>query len=509
MSTFYSAKTRRMQRNKFNLSHERKLSCKMADLVPIYLQEIIPSDKFSVNSEIFMRLAPMISPIMHRVNVTTHFFFVPNRIIWDNWKDFITGGEDGAADPVFPYINISNAERAYLSKGSLADYFGYPIISDTADVAGSHQINALPFRAYQSIFNEYYRDQNLQTKVDLATNEDGAVTNAAALQALRTRNWEKDYYTSCLPNAQKGDPVGIPVDFNYKDQSDVFDSAGGDALSGDLNAGGTPSRLNVIGTPARIENLEEEGVSVTVEQLRVAVRLQEWLEKNMRAGSRYVESIMAHFGARVPDYTADRPIYLGGGKQPVNISTTHSTYSGESANTHDLPQGNMSGNGISVGNTNKFSHKFTEHGFVIGIMSTLPRTAYQQAEERVWTKFDKFSYYWPEFSQLGEQEVKNSEIYKDFNDAVYNDGTFGYQSRYAEYKYQQSKVAGDMHDSLAHWHMGRIFNGQQALNEQFVQADPRKDIFAVTDPDVDNLYVQVYNNVQALRPIPKYNVPTL
>jgi len=503
MSIFRQVQTKRPGTSAFNLSHERKQTMTMGTITPFYLQEIVPGDRFRVNSETFLRMAPTLAPIMHRVSVTQNFFFVPNRIVWDNWKDFITGGEDGNNTSALPMISLAVGDEALTAKKTLYDYMGLPVLDD---IGVGISFNALPFRGYQMIYNEYFRDQNLQAKQTVSTGDDGN-HNYENMMTLRNRNWEKDYFTSCLPFAQKGSPVTAPIGLDWRMPPQwVEDVSGTPAGTGDLVA--TDGNIGIAGTLAsHLENINEDTTGIDIEELRRAVRLQEWLETNARAGSRYVESIQAHFDERVPDYTAQRPIFLGGGKVPVNISEVLSTYSGQAAQTHDLPQGNMSGHGVAIGNTNRFKAKFTEHGFIIGVMTVMPRTAYQQGRESFWTKTDKFQYYWPEFSQLGEQAVENSEVF--FDSTGQNDGTFGYQSRYADYKFRQSQVAGDFRDNLAYWHMGRQFANKPQLNDEFITADPRKDIYAVTDNDQDELYVQIFHNVKALRKMPYHNVPTL
>jgi len=513
MSNFQRAMTRKPSKNAFNLSRERKQTMNMANLVPFYVEEVLPGDSFKVKSEVLMRLSPLVSPVMHRVNVTTHFFYCPNRILWDNWQDFITGGEDGLANPTFPTITMP-AGTTYYQKKSLADYLGLPM---GTVVAGEEvSVNALPFRAYQKIYNEYYRDQNLQDKI-LEYSSDGALGANNAQCGMRTRNWEKDYFTSCLPFAQKGDPVSAPIGLSYDTNPIGTDGLGNPlALGTTLDIGADGAAItSPSGSAFVLENIDPDATGINIEDLRTAVRLQEWLEKNARSGSRYIESIMSHFGERVPDYTAQRPVFLGGGKQPVTISevlqTGQTTVDGGDPHTNfePSPQGNMAGHGISVGSTNGFKAKFTEHGFIIGIMSVMPRTAYQNGEDRFWSKRNKFDYYWPEFAQLGEQEVLNKEVFYDFSGVNDNEGTFGYQSRYAEYKFGNSKVCGDFRDQLAFWHLGRIFDTPPALNAEFVQSNPREDIFAIEDETEDHLYVQVYNSVKAIRPIPLHNVPTL
>jgi len=516
MKKFQSIQVFRPKRNAFDLSHEKKLSCNMGDLIPFYVEEILPGDKFKVNTEIMMRLAPMLAPIMHRVNVYTHYFFVPNRIVWDNWEKFITGGEDGTDETVPPTVSPSSFWYQYFGKGSLADYMGLPLTDQTAEPVNYPRYNAMPFRAYTEIYNEYYRDQNLTPKIDFPKGD--TTPDADQILTLRKRAWEKDYFTSCLPWSQRGGEVGIPVDFNYKVPSFAV-SADDVAQAGDIQSDFV-NGITAGGVPVSIQSLEEEGVSVSINELRKAARLQEWLEKNARAGARYTEQILSHFGVKSKDSRLQRPEFLGGGKHPVVISEVLNT-TGEAGATEPVdyaPVGEMYGHGIAIGNNHGFSRSFTEHGFIIGIMSTIPRTAYNQGVERMWSKFTKFDYYWPEFAHLGEQEVLNRELYQDqtlpINPAGGSESaqatqTFGYQSRYSEYKFRQSSIAGDFRDSLKFWHMGREFDSQPALNESFIESDPTYRIFAVTDETVDHLYIQLYNRVRALRPMPYFGTPKL
>lgn len=491
----------------FDLSHEKKLSMGFADLVPIYLQEIIPGDRFSGSSEILLRMAPMISPVMHRLKVYTHYFFVPHRLVWDNWEEFITAGEDGQAAHVFPNLQVTNSQKASFQKGKLSDYFGVPI-TDGKTLTQSFPISALPFRAYQLIYNEYYRDENLQEKVPFSRGNGNTQSDLGALTTMRQRNWEKDYFCSALPWAQKGDPVTVPIDIAYKSPAQNLDSLGDPAQAGqlDVDANGNIGNSNqpLAGV---IDNIEEGSTGMTVENIRWAVRMQEWLERNARAGSRYVESIFTHFGVVSDDLRHMRPQFIGGGQQPVVVSEVLQT---SETNAEVTPQGTMAGHGISIGSQNRFNGKFKEHGYVIGIMSVMPRTAYSQGLDKHWTKFSNFDYFWPEFAQLGEQEIKTSELYLDWEAASAIPGTFGYQERYGDYKETFSKIAGDFRDNLKFWHMGREFDSQPSLNSDFITADPTERIFAVDDDGAtDKLYVQVLNKVKARRPVPFHNVPTL
>lgn len=297
------------------------------------------------------------------------------------------------------------------------------------------------------------------------------------------------------------------------------DSSGG-ALFGSATELG---RQALQDSEGYIQNMDPNGTleadlsavtASTINELREAFQLQKWLERNMRNGSRYIESILAHFGVKSSDARLQRPEYLGGGKSPVVISEvlqTSGTTTQEIDPLYNSPQGNMAGHAVSAGQTNYFKKFFEEHGFIIGIMSIMPRTSYQQGIPRIFNKFDKFDYFWPEFAHLGEQEVKNQELYFDTSATQKNDDTFGYQSRYAEYRYIPSSVAGDFRDNLLFWHLGRKFENVPSLGEAFITADPQNNgwerIFAVQDAEVHKIWVQMIHKVKAVRPMPVFADP--
>ena len=468
--------------------------------------DINPGESFKINSEVLLRVAPMLAPVMHRINVYTHFFFVPNRLVWNEWEDFITGGEDGNAEPAFPTIPCNATTDNLFLKGTLADYFGLPVVNGAA--SAEQQISALPFRAYQLIYNEYYRDQNLIEKVNIDLGS-GEMANTAAITAtmeLQERAWEKDYFTSALPWTQRGGEAGVPlsdVQIQYQDTSNVFLSDGSNAM-GDLSA---VSGQLIAPTAARVENISVLEGDILINDLRKASRVQEWLEKSARGGSRYTEQIMSFFGVRSSDARLQRPEYLGGGKKPIVISEVLSTYQGD-LETGGLPQGEMAGHGISVGRNNNMSRTFEEHGQIIGIINVTPKSAYSQGLAKKWTKFDKFDYYFPQFAHLGEQEVTRSELYQTWNASDSTEVVFGYQQRYAEYKYEPSTISGDFRDTLNFWHLGREFTSNPFLNQTFITCRPRLDFLAVQD-DTDYLWVQIYHHVSALRPMPYFAIPNL
>lgn len=512
MSIFDKIKIKRPRSSKFDLSHERKFSMKMGDLVPIMLQEIVPGDSFRASSEVFMRFAPMLAPIMHRVEGTIHHFFVPNRLTWNSWEDFITGGEDGTLNPAFPTVEITDSRKSeFFSDGTLADFLGVAPVPDGVTITDTIHINHLPFRAYAMIYNEYYRDQTLNPELPiyLGDGNDNTPTWTSAMR-LRKRSWEKDYFTSALPWAQRGGEVVLPVtvgpDTNYLKTSDGTNLTSG---TPGLNGPGDDSGylFDGDGTPL---NMEMDGTSVSINELRKSYRLQEWLEKNARAGSRYIEQILSHFGVRSSDSRLQRPEYLGGGKFRVQISEVLNTTGiiDDTKPAEGNVQGYMSGHGISVGKDNGFTRKFEEHGFILSILSVIPRTAYQDGIPRIYHKFDKFDYAWPEFANIGEQEIQNQELFANYGGTDdERKATFGYQSRYSEYKYGLSSVHGAFRNELDYWHLGRKFTSPPALNGTFVQANPDTRIFNVIDPTEDHLYCQVYNKVSAIRPLPYFGTP--
>ena len=506
MPIFDGVRIARPRLNRFDLSHEYKASFNMGELIPAMCEEVLPGDRFRVRSEIMLRFSPMLAPIMHRVDVYTHYFFVPNRIIWDDWEDFITGGEDGTEAPVWPHFSTSGLESGSTTTvGGLPDYLGLPIIPSVP--AESVLVSALPFRAYTEIFNEYYRDQTLRTEVP--NSKTSGLQSAYQNTSLRTRAWERDYFTSALPWTQRGAAVSLDATINYKNVSDVVrddtDVSVGNVFI-NPNTTSPPSALAATamtgaGTGGRIENLESIGIDIN--SLRQSNALQKWLEKAARIGSRYKEQLLGMFGVVSPDGRLQRPEYLGGGKQHVMISEVLQTAEGAS-----LPVGQTLGHGISVGATNQFSRRFTEHGFVLAIVSVLPKTSYHQGIHRMWSRSDKFDYYFPDFAHLGEQAIEEKELFYDETTTGGAD-TWGYQSRYAEMKYCNSRIAGDFRSSLNYWHMGRTFTSVPPLAAAFVESDPTHRIFANTTPTDHKMYMQCYHNFSALRPIPIFSDPKL
>lgn len=504
---FNSIQLTKPKKNVFDLSHDVKMSMQMGYLVPSCVVECVPGDSFNISCDAIIRFAPLVAPVMHRIDTYMHYFFVPNRLLWPGWEKFITANNDGAPLPAFPTVDHNTT-----TESKLADYLGLP--KPDAFSTTTHKVNALPFSAYQMIWNEYYRDQNLQDPIPFEL-VNGDNTANSDLYLIQRRAWEHDYFTSALPTAQLGTNVDIPLgDVTLKDDWTV--TGGIPVFADSLNA---PVGAGAVSTTA-IPNIQAGGVTAaydpngtlevsptTINDLRRAFRLQEWLEKAMRGGSRYVESILNHFGVRSSDKRLQRPEYITGSKTPVVISEVLNT-----SDTVDAPQGNMAGHGVSVASGSYGGYYCEEHGYIIGIMSVMPRTAYQQGIPKHFMKtVDPFEYFFPSFANIGEQPVLKKEILA-FPDVAgpYINETWGYVPRYAEYKFVNNRVAGQFRNSLDFWHLGRIFDtaAPPQLNEDFIECEPDQRIFAVTDPGIDYLYCHVLHKIRAVRCMPKFGSPS-
>lgn len=500
----------RPNKNKFDLTHDVKLSMKFGELTPVMCLDCIPGDFYQIGCESLVRLAPLVSPLMHRMDCRVEYFFIPKRLIWPNWEKYITNtdldpGTPGVK-PAAPYFDISSEPSNY---SRLMDYFGippHPVMSGL-----SERISPMPFAAYQMVVNEYYRDQNLQDEIPYLLT-DGSNTANNELTILRLRAYEADYFNKALPFAQKGETVTIPLS-GFNDVPVVVDRGPGGTLEGltgvapagnmfvetsaDDNPDFLPSQLY-----AKTSDVNE--TEATINELRTAFRLQEFFEKLARGGSRYVESILSFFGVKSPDARLQRPEYIVGVKSPIVVSEIVNT-----TGTDELPQGNMSGHGVGAISGRYGKYFCQEHGYIIGIMSVMPKTAYQQGIPRHFLKTgDLYDHYFPQFANIGEQEVFNRELYA-WQGATGGD-TFGYNPRYSEYKFEPNRVAGDFRTTLDTWTMTRIFNSPPALNSDFITCDPDNTsrVFAVTDNSIDKLYCHVLHKVYASKGMPKYGTPS-
>lgn len=515
---FKQAQFSKAPSNVFDMSHDVKLSFDMGELIPVFLAETLPGDRWQIRSENFLRFAPLVAPVMHNIVIDTHYFYVGNRLLWSEWDDFI----GGISDPAPAHPTLSRGGYQMTQVGALGDYLG---LVPGVTVTWTNVVNPMPVAAYFMIYDYYYRDQNLQAEA-FTPLVSGDNFSAYALKLWNDpykRSWNHDYFTSCLPFAQKGDTVTLPL-LNAGTATVQLKSSGltpmsivntsGSSISGDLVADVTSlGELQADTTSAVLDpddnlyvDLSSDAVDITT--LRNAFALQAFLEKDARGGTRAQEVILAHFGVHSSDTRSHQPEYLGGIKQQMVISEVLSQAETlNSSNAVTTPVGQMAGHGVSVGGGNTIYCNCEDHGWIMGIMSVRPRTAYQDGLHKMYTREDRFDYAWPGFAHIGEQAVTVGEVYfKTATDAERSE-VFGYIPRYSEYKYMNSRVAGDFRDTLDFWHLGRQFTSKPALNSNFIECDPDKRIFAA--PSEDGIYAHIIHNVKVNRKLPRFSTPSL
>lgn len=490
-------------RSSFNRSHGLKTTFDAGELIPVFVDEVLPGDTFNLNMAGFGRLATPLHPTMDNMFLETFFFFVPNRLVWDNWEKF--NGEQkkpgDSTDFLIPQITLDNAPNQ-----SLWDYFGLPTNVPNLSVS------ALPFRAYNLIYNEWFRDQNLIDSRIVPTN-DGP--DAAYLYKTQRRGKRHDYFTSALPWPQKGDAVSLPLGVNAPIRT-LNGVVGADVSVNDVN--GVTRFLEVAGSKVEINTSTlgvnngqlfadlTEATAATINDLREAFQVQKLYERDARGGTRYTEIIQSHFGVTSPDARLQRPEYLGGGSSRINVTPVAQTSSTDST----TPQGNLAAVGTVGINNHGFTKSFTEHGTIIGIACARADLTYQQGLNRMWSRQQRFDYYWPALAHLGEQTILNKEIY--YQGTSEDDDVFGYQERFAEYRYKPSSITGKFRSndpqSLDTWHLSQNFADLPVLGKTFIEENPPIDRIIAT-PDEPHFIFDAYFQLICARPMPVYSVPGL
>lgn len=500
------------KRSKFSLSHYKLATMNMGKIVPVGLTEVLPGDTLQQATSAFIRVTPLAAPVMHPVHVSIHHWYVPLRLIWDDFESFITGGEDGLDDSVYPTIT---AGASGFAIGSLADYLGVP--TGVANL----EVSALPFRAYDLIYNEWYRDENLVDELVISTESGPDTTTSLTLQA---HAWKKDYFTAASPWPQKGPAVTVPVELGSTSAVNIsltpsgngptfqtFSIGGGAAGNANLytdsdgagtvnfstraNTGRAGLKWKDLGINARATLDGTELGSVDINKLREAFALQRFEEHRALYGSRYTE-YLRYLGIRASDARLQRPEYLGGGRQTIQFSEVLQTAEGTD------PVGTMRGHGIAAMRTNRYRRFIEEHGLVLTFMMVQPIPVYAQGLPRLWNRRFKEDFWQKELEHIGEQEVLNKELYAASEEP---DGVFGYQDRYDEYRSHESSISGEFRDTLDYWHMARIFDNQPVLNQSFVYGAPTNRVFM--EQTQNQLYCMINHSIQARRLVSRRGNP--
>jgi len=472
-------------RSVFDLSYSKKLTCNFGQLIPILCEEVVPGDKITIAHDIVCRLQPMLAPILHEVDIFTHTFEVSYRILWDDWEEWISGGPDGDFTATIPTWTPT-----VYNQGSLWDYLGFPI-----DVlpTGAEPLD-FPRIAYNRIFNEYYRDQNLTAEV--------AETNETILK----RSYAKDYFTSALPWQQRGIPPALPL---TGQGAAVFNSVTPgveDTLKIAIASGDTGVSTSNVAYKTGLDNNTVDFSTATTfdtSDIRTVFQIQKWMERNARGGVRYKEFIQNHFNVDLRDERAQRPIYLGGTKMPVIVSEVMQTAPQDTG----TPLANLAGKGISADTQFAGQVYVREYGLVMTLMSIMPKAGYQQGINRQWLRKTKYDFFFPEFAHLSEQAITDAEIFITDDNAPENTKIFGYQGQYDEMRVKHDMVCGMMRDTLDYWHLSRKFINKPLLTQAFLEVNPEatKRIFAVQDEDP--FIINVGNIIKAVRPMPAYATP--
>jgi len=516
-------------RSRFDRSHGHKTTMDAGYLVPVYVDEVLPGDTFEMKTTAFARFATPLKPIMDNLYLDIHYFYVPNRLVWDRWQEFM--GERPDSDSPFTSLVVPKA-NIDISKGlteavfgtpRIAPYFGIPINQGTT--GNLVQVNSLPFRAYCLIYNEWFRDENLQKKIPFSKG-DADVDWTEFPLAYRAKR--RDYFCSALPWPQAGDPVYVPLgstapvvttgqnpkikwsgqasDVASTIRKSTTSSIGTLTTPGSGNLTDTVDTQWVWGTQVGLMTDLAQATAMTINDLRTAFQIQRLLERDARGGTRYIELILSHFGVHSDDLRLQRPELLGSGSSAININPVASTF----ANS-EVPQGQLAGYGTVVGH-GSFNKSFTEHGYVIGIASVRSEQNYQFGINRQWLKSTRYDYYWPALAHLGEQSIQNIELFAVGSQGTGDYQTWGYQERYAEYRYKPSIISGLFNSrvatSLDYWHVAQDWDALPPLNAAFLIDLPAIErVIAV--PSEPHFLVDIWFSLQCSRPMPVYSVPGL
>lgn len=536
-----------MSRSRFDRPFSHKTTFNVGQIIPFYVDEVLPGDTFDVETSRVVRMQSLITPVMDNIYLDMYYFFVPNRIVWAHWKEFMGENSESAWIPRTEYSvpQITAPAVTGFAIGTIADYLGIPTGVPNLSV------NALPFRAYALICNEWFRDENLSDPlnipVDDATvagvNTGTFVSDVAKGGLPYTAAKYHDYFTSALPAPQKGPDVlipsatagnypvvpltgeTVPADVLPASARYTFEWFGKESASGSntvgmgsvaANADGTQLSSRVdgqnVGYPV-INNLfavASGGLGATINQLRMAFQIQKLYEKDARGGTRYIEVLKAHFGVTSPDARLQRPEYLGGNRIPININQVLQT-SGTADGT--TPQGTPVGQSLTTDTHHDFKKSFVEHGFVIGVMVARYRHTYQQGIERFWNRHTRFDYYWPVLANIGEQAILNKEIYAQGSDV--DEEVFGYQEAWADYRYKPDRVSSEMRSAYAQsldvWHLADDYDKLPALSDSWIREDPANvdRVLAVQSNTSAQLFADIFVVNRTTRPMPMYSIPGL